>query len=202
MSVYLENEKILFIHIPKNAGSSILRKLEEIGETKRVRTDKSNGNWHSPYEDAVKNVQDIDKYFKFAVIRNPWSRVSSWYWFRKELIEAGKVEPHQGEYDLITNDFNSWLTKYLNVPWNKTWFALTHQQNFWLGNGNIKIIRYENYKQDLKELGLFSVDEMPHVHKTQVDDNDYISLFNNETKDLIYKTYKDDIKMFNYEFES
>lgn len=215
MSVYLRKNKILFLHIPKTAGSSIRRSLETIEKIVDVPTNKSKTNWHSTYKDCKIHIPDIQDYQKFTVIRNPWDRVCSWYFFRKELLEneihkmqkgiksrrfINDIERLSAELSVMKNDFNDWFLKYYNVPWDYTWFSLSHSQSFWLGDGKFDIIKFENISEDIKKIKQLANNKLPHKRKTQNVLHKYQDIFDNKTKDLVYQIYKEDIIKFDYEF--
>lgn len=63
--------KLLFIHIPKNAGTSITKSLE------------MENQGHVAALHYKRNLEDFDEFFKFTVIRNPWDRVVSCYEFAR-----------------------------------------------------------------------------------------------------------------------
>lgn len=79
-------KKIIFIHIPKNCGNSIKRLLTK--EKNIILYDKFNnifqtGKKLSDYE----KDEYLDIYYKFAIIRNPWDRLVSYYFHIKRYLE-------------------------------------------------------------------------------------------------------------------
>ena len=99
--------KKLFIHIPKNAGMTIRRSpmlqnkimiagsnVHKSTEYSQAVLDKMNslgdhhGFEHARWRDIHSSVRDRN--IAFAVIRNPWSRVVSRYFFAKKVIEVEK----------------------------------------------------------------------------------------------------------------
>ena len=103
-------KKFLFIHVPKTRGNSIQNILKDYSEDKivvlakdqdgverfEVRNKKYNITKHSTLS-HYKSVLDTKTYrtlFKFAVIRNPWDRMVSFYF-----------SPHRGVTEWNGNDF-------------------------------------------------------------------------------------------------
>jgi len=74
--------KAVFIHIPKTAGNAIITVANTLYGTDRIKNDRTeNSNFHSTLQDAEKYFDNISNLYSFTVVRNPWSRVSSWYFF-------------------------------------------------------------------------------------------------------------------------
>ena len=103
-------KKFLFIHVPKTGGNSIQNILKDYSEDEivvlakhqdgverfEVRNKKYNITKHYS-RSHYKSVLDIRTYctlFKFAVIRNPWDRMISFYF-----------SPHRGAIEWNRNDF-------------------------------------------------------------------------------------------------
>ena len=95
------NKKYIFIHIPKCAGMSLTRALApfcewndlvlgstEFGTEIQSAYNKKFGlEKHSPVRDVVRVVgEEIwSEYFTFTVVRNPFSRIVSWYTFAERI---------------------------------------------------------------------------------------------------------------------
>jgi len=84
--------KTIFVHIPKAAGSGIANRL--------WTTNKGTGEDSLEYEkhESILNVQAylepaaFNEYFKFAMVRNPYDRLVSWYHYYQDLWRSGKAE--------------------------------------------------------------------------------------------------------------
>ena len=88
-------KKFIFIHIPKNAGSSINHSISEYcefhngkykGKSLQPRLDKKDiplgYGKHADYKSIKKLLKDeYNDYYKFCVVRNPWDRLVSIYWY-------------------------------------------------------------------------------------------------------------------------
>ena len=78
----LKDKKIIFIHIPRTGGTSIEKYFDF----------KFSADWspetaqHLTMEEYNEHY-DLDKYFKFTTVRNPWDRLMSWYlWSYADVI--------------------------------------------------------------------------------------------------------------------
>ena len=72
------NEKIHFIHIPKNAGTSIISMLHSEGW---IYHDRKNNAKHETREKWETKFLDVS--YQFAVVRNPYEKIESKYWQSK-----------------------------------------------------------------------------------------------------------------------
>lgn len=117
-------KKIIFIHIPKCAGTFIEKHI-----TPNIEWDKT-GEKHLTMQDAITlyGVDIVRSYFKFSVVRNPYSRLLSFYLYHKrrkeELLTISLCDrfcrsvksDYYAEYDDFlfnlknySHKFNSWV---------------------------------------------------------------------------------------------
>jgi len=83
-SKYLSKTPFIFVHIPKTGGMSVLNSMS---------------CWDPIYHESIES--DIDKikekkenpddYFKFTIIRNPWDRIVSNFFFHKQRIHNDTI---------------------------------------------------------------------------------------------------------------
>ena len=212
MSYILPTQKIVFIHIPKTAGASVINSFQ--GQKIIVPNNRTkNQNYHSTLQDTL-NFKDVDDYFKFTVVRNPWHRVISWYTFRKRILQQSlkrlknnvPVKKVLNDKNVIVNeydamqDFNKWLPTYIEKPWDFTWFSLIDNQIDWIGNVNHvdKIFRFETLERDFtNHFNLTLPKKNVSTHKNF----DWHSLYNTDTIKLVKKVYEKDIDIFKYTFK-
>lgn len=64
---YYQRKKVIFIHIPKSAGTSVLSMLG-------THISRDHATW---YEFRASDVDRFESYYKFSVVRNPYSRLIS-----------------------------------------------------------------------------------------------------------------------------
>ena len=181
--------KYIFIHINKTGGTSIDKAL---GLRKRHLSAKEIIDWigYDEYSAA----------FKFAVVRNPWSKVVSHYNFRiKNEEEALKERPI---------DFKDWVIKtygpekdlfYYNNP------LMFQPQVDWLKNHHEEvdvdeILRFENLNDEFERIRekLGGKKGLPHVNKTAR--THFRTLYDDETKIIVGEWFREDISRFGYSF--
>ena len=70
-----DKHKCIFIHVPKAAGSSV--ETSEIFEDQRIKTGEYVGGHTTALEYRETYPGKFKNYFKFAFVRNPYSRLVS-----------------------------------------------------------------------------------------------------------------------------
>ena len=93
----LHKEKILFIHIPRTGGSSVEKYFSFSGDSNLKKIDTAQ---HVTLKEYCDSYENLDEYYKFSIVRNPWDRLVSWYiWSYAEVLyyqflaENGKYYP-------------------------------------------------------------------------------------------------------------
>lgn len=185
-------KKLIFIHIPKNAGTSIIKAMG----IENLYMDKTIEEYKEHYQDYW------NKYKKFTVVREPIDRFISAYKFAR-MDESGwfsatgqeGLEKHQ-HYELCNQmDINEY-TKYIynNPEQFNRWII---PQTFIISNKNNKLeidyyVRYENLLEDLKKIGINKIETL---NKSKIYDTSKIILNENSIKKL-YEIYEIDYKNF------
>ena len=75
----IDKYKAIFIHIPKNAGSSIEEFFSKQWVSLRVQPNKHD----TAYQIKCRFPELYNSYSKFAIVRNPYERMVSWYFYLK-----------------------------------------------------------------------------------------------------------------------
>ena len=186
------DDKCIFIHIPKSAGTSLISALSNpvnpgARDINHLPFDPDAYMFDPPpphlrIEDYVKygyiTKEKLDSYFKFAFVRNPWDRMVSEYKYRR----------HPSKYD-----FKTYLFKHYPRPsWTDEYCHVIPQYDFIYDRNNNCLIdfvgKFENLQQDFEKLCLqlqLPSAVLPHKNKS-------LSLFrrDNSLYDML-KTTKD-----------
>ncbi len=217
------HHKCIFIHIPKTAGQSIEHVfLDLLGLTWETRAPlllrfndrKELGPprlAHLKANDYVnfKYISEelFNSYFKFSFVRNPWSRLVSFYNYRK--------------YYLFYN-FKYFVMKHLEKKiWKKKyWFIGPQYEYLYDHNGNILVDfvgKFENLQTDFNHVcNNINIPEtkLPHINSSnsnilniflnsvqrEKSKDHYSDYYDKESKEHVENLYKNDIKYFRYEF--
>ena len=187
-------KKLIFIHIPKNAGTSIIKAMG----VENLYMDKTIEEYKEHYQEYW------NEYTKFTVVRDPIDRFISAYKFAR-MKESGwfsatgeeGLEKHH-HYELCNElDINGYV-KYVydNKKEYNRWII---PQTFIISNDKNEIeidyfVRYENLLKDLKKIGIENIEKL---NSSKVQDNKLIKL-TRKSKDMLHEIYDIDYQNFNY----
>lgn len=199
--------RCIYVHIPKTAGKSIkaLFGVPEFGHD----YDAEKFHWiEEPYDHhPIRKYEGRDwlrQYLKFAVVRNPWDRlVSAFFYLNRGGSNQGdrayrdlKLEKYGGNFDAFVHDLPHFMTDKFFRP------AL-----YWLepsaGTGVLvdHVLRYENLVHELDviaaplgipqpKLEILNATEHPH----------YRDCYSGRAREIVRELYAADIAKFQYQF--
>lgn len=199
-TVDIDNE-IIFIHIPKTAGTSILKHYYNINHNGHFR--------QCHYRTWDKNK--FEKYKKICVVRNPWDRfISAYMYIESNPMRGEFLTKFKQEVFHEINDFEKFSSKFLNsskfrnkvMKWDHfrpQWDYVTYDNNY-----NIDILGKFESINDFeitlrKSLGISDDFEMM-SKENAVERSCYKSFYTDDLTSLIYDLYEREIKEFKYEF--
>lgn len=188
-------KRFVFIHIPKTAGSSIFRVLTscndapDTDENRHMEWIRITEKYRNLVSRTGEAAGELESYFKFAFVRNPWDRVVSMYSYRLRNREIPA--------DL---SFREFVLKRHNYP-----FGIHREQVKLVEDLQGKIAmdyigRFENLKNDWSILqDRLKIDSgLPHLKATV--HRPYQTYYTRELIDEIATMYPRDIQIFGYNF--
>jgi len=214
--------KRIFIHIPKNAGMTIRRSPQLADKiipaspnihkseqyTKAVLEHMNSIGDHHGFEHA--RWRDLNPgvrmgYDAFAVIRNPWDRVVSRYFFAKKVIEVEKKEP-VGKHKI--DSFEHFLEERfewgeMKYMWHRAirgWFNAYDYVTDKEGNLKCDMMRFENLNDDL--CAYFKIPEMSRARNVTGLNEDYKAIYTPETIQIVADWYQKDIETWGFDFDT
>ncbi len=203
--------KPVFIHISKNAGSSIIRTAGDAiivaGHCTAARWIADNGR-PGPL---------------FAVVRNPFDRVVSDYFFRRRRVESGDRNPHLAN---LGKSFDEWVVATYRhgefrsraffesraIPYIEgnmvgdtlIWFL---PQVRWIGGarGEIlvdELLRYERLESDWRRFAAkHGIDARLTHDNASPRELDYRHYYSSRSRDVVRSYYREDLETFGYTFD-
>lgn len=190
----LKKRKIIFIHIPKTGGTSMENAL--IGKSNIL-----NSNHKKASEYARRN--NLDDFFKFTIVRNPWDKMVSEYFYYKQGGSPGfwrdKILHKQmpdSFLKFVKNNF--WPVKPKRPKHHCAQFS------FLSANGEENVMDYICRFETLHEDAATVSDKigfrlkLPHLRKSE--HRHYSEYYDTEALEIVAKKYKKDIDYFGYKF--
>lgn len=219
--------KCIFIHIPKCAGTSFENVLGHFDghEGREGQDHRSIRMIQQPYKildvvNSLDNLKDYirrqreyfrnhanpnnkltcsaeeyESYYKFTIVRNPWMRAHSWY------RNAMRDEVHQKNYGYPSHiNFTEFMKEYAGKGYLRP-------QTYWLkqfdGQINMDFIgKFESidsaYRNVMESLSIKNIGELP--HKIEGQKSNYKEDFTEEVIRFISEYYKEEIDLFDYDF--
>jgi chondroitin 4-sulfotransferase 11 len=176
---------LLFVHIPKTAGVSI----ETVLGLRRC---------HATYAEIEQRegLSAIENLFKFCVVRNPWDKLLSHFFYNgHRFLEGPKTKNTFKEYvRIVTN--------------NEAKLEHAYDQLSYITNtkGEVSLnylVRFENLQEDfnlaLKMAGIPPI-TLPHLNRSGVCGRNYRGFYTRESAELVRNKFANDIEVFNYEY--
>jgi len=203
-----KKNKIIFIHIPKCGGTSIENSINLIEKgmywgNNRVIAKRINFFYelqHMPYSSYLKLVKDINKFYTFSFVRNPFDRAISLY--KDTKYKRGDLKK---KLNLKNNfNFNEFLKKIKNSNHihhkNQTFFLNDKKKN------NINIFKFENFEKNFIEVLTKNnlstkLRKSNQSKKGSIIESKLRYYEDKENINLVKTIFKDDLKMLNYTYK-
>ncbi|MBO1256853.1 sulfotransferase family 2 domain-containing protein [Alteromonas sp. 5E99-2] len=192
-----DDKKAIFVHIPKCAGISVNKAL--FGNL---------AGGHTTLEQylTVYEPKAIQNYFKFTIVRNPWDRVVSAYFFLQQggmnKWDKEFYEKELAQYESFDDFVKNWLSNPKNLYKHHHFKPQTHYILDKYNKVKIDFIGYlERIDEDFKFLcDKLNVDaELPVNNRSKR--KDYCAYYNEETQAVVAKMYQKDIEYLGYDFK-
>jgi hypothetical protein len=199
MAFVSDEKRLVFIHVPKNAGTSICKHLSMahgldltgkrdfthngVGNNIPPQFRPNGINVHDTLTEVQAKYQPCADYLSFAVVRNPWARLYSFYLHKLR----------RGDKDLLPGVSFADHFKKSNV-------LLLQPQFFWC-RGVGRVLRYEHLEEDYGKLcrDFDLKGDLPHLNKYQCEE-DYWNHYDDYSRNLVGEFYRYEIEQLGYQF--
>lgn len=203
--------KYIFVHIPKTGGTALSLALEArakaddilIGDTPKAVNRRAKAKaWagatklrkHSTLAE-VQGLVNIDEFFVVTLVRNPWDRLVSYYfWLKEQSFDHRAVELAKAHQ----------FSDFLNHP--ETLMTLkTESYSCYVSLPDHEVsphyMRLENLAEDRQpfEAHLGYKLDIPHVNRS-ARNADYRGYYSDKDAEHVGRLYRDDADRFGYQF--
>lgn len=200
-SMIIHSNKAIYFNIPKVATSTIGSLIYEQVYNKNI------SSYYDSF-DGFPQLKEIDlksnwfkEYFKFAFVRNPYSRVVSCYKTKNILSALGISR------DSTFKEFILCLMNKTDKELSKIDPHIRPQYMYLYKEGRLLvdyIAKVEDINYELNyiffRIGFGKVNKVPHLNK-RAEKDEYKEFYDKETIKLVGERYKKDIKLFGYKFK-
>ena len=189
--------RAVFIHIPKNAGSSITEAIfrKRVGH-RAIRTLK------------IHEHKLIENLLTFTFVRNPWDRFLSAYKFFEQGGLNAADKKWATENLAVFGGFREFTLALRDRQFAKTilWQKHFRPQSFWIvdqaGNLCVDYIgRFEQLEDDFRTLCSILGIKRNLKHLNGGEHESYTTYYDGESVRIVRDIYEKDIEMFGYDFQ-
>ena len=181
--IICHEHKFIFVHVPRTGGHSVREMWKQYEHPHRKV------KYHARLNEGIKRFADgrnVNDYFSFGFIRNPWERVYSLFC---KHVNKSPVDTSRG--------FKHWMFDKTRTD------SQRHKQPamFFLQNADY-IAKYENFEEEwdiiFEKIGI-PREPLPHKFKFK-DDKSYQDLYDDDMRAFIVKHHQQDINRGSYIF--
>lgn len=218
-------KRTLFMHVPRTAGNSIVRRAERCAPSYQCirvnRHDESSTNfdpsimftsaWHRSVKYLVrKNIftkEWVEDCYRFAFVRNPWDRLASTYrnvLHRLNRTSSVSTNMHLANFTVYVRMIASGkLSGNINRLVTRPRFDAATPQTEWLKWGMDFVGRFENLDADWEKLcGIIGMRHEPLAVVGATDHGKpWRDYYTEETRKLAAEYYAEEIERFGYTFD-
>lgn len=197
-----KKNKVIFLHLPKTAGTSIASALHKHLSSVISGGKKTPWDYHTSILSFEQRVSSLDDFFIFTFVRNPWDRLYSWYCMlsnnRKAPISNARFKKWllAGCHDMASAfPPDSGKKPAQTVPQVEYMLDST-------GKNRVQFVgRFEQVQADYGKLCKklkVKGSKLPHSRKGK--HNSYLQAYDQEMVDFVREHHALDIEKFGYDF--
>lgn len=190
MIIKYKDKKFIFIHVQKCGGTSVIDYFKVPKKHNKIKHDIK----------LIKSKKEnLKKYFKFTVIRNPWDRMVSFFHYHKEKILDKNFPTKTWSY---IKDLN--FTQFLRSDKFQKWAAINNITDFITFKDKIYIdyfINFDNLNNDFKLIQKICKNNSDLKFKNKSNHKSYEKYYKNKKNiEIINFLFKKEIEFFNFKF--
>lgn len=224
-TIISDSKSFIFVHVPKTAGLSVASRLDPYrrnawldrkplrsamnlaGAYSGVRIEPWFGGKIVPEHAGLADLValdpglDLNGYFKFAIVRNPWDRLASLFAYHHGHARTRYLRP--GYWKTRKMGFSDWLRFHADrrrAGQIRSQFDMVRAPGG-RGLGVDKLIRFETLADDFADVATrigLADGTLPALNRSA--NTDFRRRYSDEDAALVAEVYADDVREFGYEF--
>lgn len=204
-----DSRRAVFVHVQKTGGVSVHALLSDLWEDSR----RLPGRRHQTWSQIVEREPALADYFAFGFVRNPWSRMVSWWemtqWFKRR---ASRGEPEAVRH-LATNPFLAAVVRDYDTfadflgrgPEDHARLRRPQVDYLTSPKGRVDFVgRTEHLADDMARLvdslGLPRGTTVPHRNRTRLQAH-WRTYYDDRTRERVGEVFAQDLAEFGYTFD-
>jgi chondroitin 4-sulfotransferase 11 len=179
----------LFIAITKTAGVSI----ESSGLIKESNK--------TIIPTLAKNIKNLDNFFSFAIVRNPYEKVLSSYFYWVKMGDPTRKKRTFVDFTKKYPTFESFVLDFHNTEGPEIYHTSKYTQWKFITDDNNNVIvdfvgRFDNIEEDFKKVQLMNgvkekdLISLPHLNKSKHDF--WKTYYNDDLAEIVYEKWEED----------
>lgn len=189
----------IFVHIPKSAGISLGFSLygRKTGDHRTIADYK-----------LCFSQSEFESFFKFTFVRNPWDRLLSAYLYMKDGGRNKQDHDWSSQFLSPYNSFDEFVSGWVNEANVRRGLHFRPQYEFLCANGSTpevdSICYFETIAADYEYVRsiIGTGSELVARNRTANKKKDYRHYYTKRTREIVEYVYRDDIRIFGYDFEN
>lgn len=204
--IYSRQLRFLFVHVSRTGGMSLRNFLY-----RQCRDLRSISPQHCSVLPAIELLgEEWPTFYKFAVVRNPWERLHSWYALMARHSKTAHTHAIADPDHPHWRGFDAFLETWLSIQRDHAGTSVSQlSQSAQLSDahGNLAvdhIARFEHYREEISQLcRRLAWPENEFTHENAGPDRlHYRHYYTRFGAQLVAQTLADDLENFGYRFES
>ena len=195
--------RLLFVHIPKTAGTSVAQYLTTLDPSARRKLSWFQRTQHltlAQIKDTL-GARRLEELTSFAVVRNPFDRFCSTFFYLRTAPRTRQrmsAVRSMDEFAALVAAGATWLTHVRSI---RTQLEFIRDGN---AIGVDRIVRFKSLEPELTalldEAGVGPLPPLPHANASQRDRPGYRDHYSALARDTVAQLYADDLKVLGYAF--
>jgi hypothetical protein len=214
--------RLVFIHIHKTAGTSIVAALAAATGAKKNVYKGAVVHNHARAREILRQFPETSDFFWFAIARNPWDRLVSYYHWARDQEPAPHAQAkarieHLRRYasfgDYVSDLYETWrdgsrFKLFSMKPDPETGAVSYPAQHTWIYRGDRCLVnfvgRFESLDASLEHVrsttAIPALAPLAHVYRTDRP-KDYRCYYDSATAEMVRAVFARDIELFGYTYD-